>query len=148
MKCMIYTDLTVKAMNIAYTAHHGQKDKCGVPYIFHPIHLAEQMNSEYTVCAALLHDVAEDTDTTIEQLAEIFPAEVIKAVQLLTHRKDTAYEDYIKAIASDPIAKAVKLADLAHNSDPQRSALTNEPDGKRLARSHKYENAIRLLTGE
>ena len=66
---MIYTPLTVKAMNIAYQAHHGQNDKCGCPYVFHPFHLAEQMQDEYTTCAALLHDVVEDTEMTIEQLA-------------------------------------------------------------------------------
>ena len=65
---MVYTKLTVKAMKIAYNAHHGQLDRSGAPYIFHPYHLAEQMNDEYTVCAALLHDTVEDTDMTIEEL--------------------------------------------------------------------------------
>ena len=65
---MIYTPLTNKAMKLAYRAHHGQTDKCGQPYIFHPYHLAEQMKEEVTVCAALLHDVVEDTPVTIEQL--------------------------------------------------------------------------------
>ena len=67
---MIYTELTIKAMKTAYNAHMGQTDISGVPYIFHPYHLAEQMNTEETVCAALLHDVAEDTDITLEQLAD------------------------------------------------------------------------------
>ena len=98
---MIYTELTVKAMGIAYTAHHGQKDKCGAPYVFHPFHLAEQMDSEYTVCAALLHDVVEDSDISLAQLAEIFPDEIINAVRLLTHSKGTDYEEYIRKIASD-----------------------------------------------
>ena len=62
---MIYTELTVKAMKLAYAAHQGQTDKCGVPYVFHPLHLAEQMNDEYSVCAALLHDTVEDTDITL-----------------------------------------------------------------------------------
>ena len=43
---MIYTPLTNKAMKLAYRAHHGQTDKCGQPYIFHPYHLAEQMKEE------------------------------------------------------------------------------------------------------
>ena len=62
---MLYTPLTIQAMKIAYTAHHGQVDKGGVPYIFHPIHLAELMKDEYTTCVALLHDVVEDTDVTL-----------------------------------------------------------------------------------
>lgn len=59
---MIYTELTNKALTIAYRAHHGQLDKSGIPYIFHPVHLAEQMKDEISVCVALLHDVLEDTD--------------------------------------------------------------------------------------
>ena len=66
---MLYTPLTNKAMRIAYAAHHGQTDKSGQPYIFHPLHLAEQMEDEVSACVALLHDVAEDTDVTLEELA-------------------------------------------------------------------------------
>ena len=58
---MIYTELTCKAMKLAYNAHHGQTDYNGIPYIFHPIHLAEQMDDEFSCCVALLHDVVEDT---------------------------------------------------------------------------------------
>ena len=54
---MIYTALTKKAMKVAYEAHHGQTDRSGTPYIFHPFHVAEQMDDELSVCAALLHDV-------------------------------------------------------------------------------------------
>ena len=70
---MIYTPLTVKAMNVAYNAHHGQKDKAGAPYIFHPIHVAEQMEDETTTCIALLHDVLEDTSVTLAELEREFP---------------------------------------------------------------------------
>ena len=65
---MIYTPLTIKAARIAYEAHHGQFDLCGMPYVFHPYHVAEQMTDEYTTCVALLHDVVEDTDVTFEDL--------------------------------------------------------------------------------
>ena len=65
---MIYTPLTKRAAEIAYNAHMGQRDKAGMPYIFHPYHVAEQMKDEMTVCAALLHDVAEDTAVTLEDL--------------------------------------------------------------------------------
>ena len=56
---MIYTQKTVLAMNIAYDAHHGAKDKNGVPYIFHPYHLAEGMDDEESTVVALQHDVVE-----------------------------------------------------------------------------------------
>lgn len=87
---MIYTLLTNKAMRTAYAAHAGQVDKCGVPYIFHPIHLAEQMPDEISVCAALLHDVAEDTDITLSELESEFPSAVIDVLKLLTHKDGTA----------------------------------------------------------
>ena len=72
---MIYTPLTRKAMRIAYEAHHGQFDETGVPYVFHPFHVAEQMTDEITTCMALLHDVVEDTDVTFEDLEREFPGE-------------------------------------------------------------------------
>lgn len=117
---MIYTDLTNKALKIAYAAHDGQTDKAGMPYIFHPYHLAEQMDDEISVCVALLHDVAEDTAVTLESLAEIFPQEVMEPLRLLTHKKGDDYLEYVKALKQNPTAKKVKLADLAHNSDQSR----------------------------
>lgn len=126
---MIYTPLTNKAMRIAYKAHHGQVDYNGIPYILHPIHLAEQMDDEISCCAALLHDVVEDTEVTMEELAQEFPGEVIEVLKLLTHEKDVDYFDYVRAIREHPVAKKVKLANLAHNSDQTRcvgSDLTQE----------------------
>ena len=65
---MIYTALTKKAMKVAYEAHHGQTDRSGTPYIFHPFHVAEQMDDELSVCTALLHDVVEDTEITFAKI--------------------------------------------------------------------------------
>ncbi len=140
---MIYTELTKKAMRIAYDAHAGQTDKCGVPYIFHPIHLAEQMTSEKSCCAALLHDVMEDTDITAEQLREMgIPIDVMFALQLLTHAPDVEYMDYVRAIKQNAIAREVKLADLAHNSDLSRMDRVSEVDIKRC---RKYAQARAIL---
>ena len=119
---MIYTPLTNKAMRIAYEAHHGQTDKSGQPYIFHPYHLAEQMNDEITICVALLHDVMEDTEIAYETLAKEFSKEVMDALSLLTHKEGVDYFEYVRAVKSNPYAKAVKLADIAHNSDQTRMA--------------------------
>ena len=144
---MIYTPLTCKAMKLAYDAHHGQLDKNGVPYIFHPFHIAEQMTDEYSTCAALLHDVAEDTDITIDELEMIFPREVTDAVKLLTHDKNDDYFDYVGKISADPIAKAVKIADLKHNSDTSRyldETMKNSPET--LKRLEKYQKALKILT--
>ena len=142
---MIYTELTCKAMKLAYEAHHGQLDKGGIPYIFHPIHLAEQMTDEYTTCVALLHDTVEDTHVTLEQLAAIFPAPVVEAVALMTHSKDTDYETYVTAIRDNPIARSVKLADLAHNMDASRLPDTPENAAARAHRNEKYSKALQIL---
>ncbi len=142
---MIYTELTKKAMKISFEAHKNQVDKNGMPYIYHPVHLAEQMTDENTICVALLHDVVEDTDITFEDLAkEGFPDEIIAALKLMTHEKSVPYIDYVKQIATNPIASAVKLADLRHNSDLTRLDVVDE---KALARAEKYKQAIALLTG-
>lgn len=143
---MIYTELTKKAMLIAYQAHKDMSDKNGIPYIFHPIHLAEQMDSEKAVIVALLHDVVEDTDWTMSGLEqEGFPKDVIDALNLLTHNDEIEYLEYIRQInqSSNPYAKAVKLADLKHNSDLSRLQKIDE---KTLLRIEKYKKAIAILT--
>ncbi len=139
---MIYTPLTRKAIHIAYDAHKDTLDDFGIPYVFHPYHLAESMDDEYSTCTALLHDVVEDTDYTIEQLSEIFPKEVIDAVKLLTHNDDTPYLDYVRRIKTNPIATKVKLADLTHNSDLSRLDNVSEND---LLRTEKYKKAKEIL---
>lgn len=140
---MLYTALTKKAMKIAFEAHKNQTDKTGLPYIFHPFHLAEQMTDEATACAALLHDVVEDTPITFEQPEkEGFPGEVLDALRLLTHDEAVPYIDYVKQIKTNPIAAKVKLADLMHNSDLTRLDVVDE---RALRRIEKYKKAIDLL---
>lgn len=142
---MIYTPLTGKAMKLAYKAHHGQFDYNGIPYIFHPIHLAEQMDDEISCCVALLHDVVEDTDITMEELSREFPPEVIDAVKLLTHDDTTPYFDYVRAIKANPIARKVKLADLTHNSDQSRCVGSDLPEEKLAFWKEKYAKATKIL---
>ena len=140
---MLYTPLTKKAIRIAFDAHKDQTDKTGLPYIHHPFHLAELMTDEYSTCVALLHDVVEDTDITFEQLeAEGFPPEVMDALRLMTHDDAVPYMDYVAALKPNPIARAVKLADLAHNSDMTRLDTVDEWS---LRRAEKYKAATRLL---
>ena len=140
---MLYTTLTKKAMMIAFNAHKEQFDKTGLPYIFHPLHLAEQMTDENSVCVALLHDVVEDTDITIEDLQkEGFTEEIIDSLKLLTHNSDAPYMEYVKLIKTNSTARLVKLADLKHNSDLTRLNEISEEDIKRY---NKYQEAIKLL---
>ena len=145
---MIYTPLTIRAMQIAYSAHHGQVDKAGVPYIFHPLHLAEQMDDEVSCCVALLHDVVEDTEVTLEQLAQEFPAAVVEAVKLLTHDPATDYFDYVRSIKANSIARKVKLADLAHNSNASRFASVEVTKERIGYFRDKYTKAKAILLEE
>ena len=142
---MIYTDKTKKAMKLCYEAHKDQVDKSGLPYVFHPAHVAEQMTDEATTIVALLHDVVEDTDYTLEDLAaEGFGKEILEAVALMTHEDDVPYLDYVAKLKDNPIARAVKLADLAHNSDLSRIGEVDEETRERL---EKYKKAMALLEG-
>jgi molybdopterin-guanine dinucleotide biosynthesis protein len=102
------------------------------------------MKEEYTTIVALLHDVVEDTDYSLDDLiAEGFPVEVTDAISLLTHEKNEPYLDYVKRIKENPIASAVKITDLRHNSDLSR---LDAVDDKALCRVEKYKKAIELLT--
>ena len=141
---MIYTDKTKIALKLCFEAHRDQVDKSEIPYVFHPFHLAEQMQTEQTVIVALLHDVVEDTPLTFDDLLEMgFPKEVIEVLKLLTHEDSVPYMDYVKKIATNPTAKKVKIADLNHNSDLTRMDEVGEKD---LKRKEKYSQALAILT--
>lgn len=140
---MIYTEQTKKALKLCFEAHKDQIDKSGMPYVFHPFHLAEQMTDETATVAALLHDVVEDTDYTFSDLEKMgFGKEVISVLRLLTHSPEVPYLEYVSKIKENPIAKTVKLADLRHNSDLSR---LDNVSAEALLRNKKYISAIRLL---
>jgi len=140
---MLYTDMTKKALKLCFEAHKEQVDKSGMPYVFHPFHLAEQMPDEDCTIVALLHDVMEDTDYGAEDLRALgFSEAVLTALTLMTHNEDTSYLDYVAALKSNPIARTVKLADLRHNSDLTRLRVVTDTD---LQRVEKYKKAIQLL---
>lgn len=140
---MIYSDLTKKALKLCFEAHKDQSDKSGLPYVFHPFHLAEQMTDENTIVTALLHDVMEDADYSAQDLRIAgFPDVIIDALLLLTHDKSVQYMDYVLQIRKNPIAKAVKTADLIHNSDISRLDIVTPKDLKRI---QKYMIALEIL---
>lgn len=141
---MLYTTQTKLAMDIAYQYHHGQRDKGGTPYVFHPWHLAEQMDTETEVTAALLHDVVEDTPCTMEDLRQAgISQEVLEILELLTHPKGMPYLEYIQRLLPNATARKIKLADMQHNSDFSR--LPNGEPGKARYFAEKYAPALELL---
>lgn len=140
---MIYTRMTKAALKLCFDAHKDQVDKSGQPYVFHPFHLAEQMDTEEAVCVALLHDVIEDTDFTIDDMRDAGMNEaVLDALLLLTHDPTVEYMDYVRALSHNPLARKVKLADLKHNMDASRLDSVTEAD---LERKAKYKEAFVLL---
>ena len=140
---MIYTEKTKKAMEIMYRQHANQFDKAGVPYVFHPWHVAESQTDETRTIVALLHDVIEDTNMSLEDLRkEGFSEEVLEALKLLSHDWSIDYFDYVKRLAENPIALDVKLADLKHNSDLTR---LNEIKQEDLERKSRYDKCIEYL---
>ena len=140
----LYTPLINKALDLAYNAHHGQVDKSCVPYIYHPVFVASQMDTEEEIIAALLHDVLEVTAITLEELKGFgFSQNALDAVVLLTHIRGQDYMEYIQNLAGNAIAIKVKLADLRHNMNPGR--IANEPSENRDRRMQKYREAIELL---
>lgn len=148
---MLYTPLIRKAMQIAYQVHHGQFDRSGTPYVFHPFYVAELVsevaNEEIPVCTALLHDVLEDTDFTLEQLEREFPKEVTEAVMLLTHDTNTDYPDYVRRLKQNPTAALVKLMDIRHNMDESRLAGTDTVTEEQKTKwRKKYKGALEILT--
>jgi len=144
---MIYTELTKKAMRIAYDAHKDQTDEAGLPYIFHQFHLAGQMTDEVSVCVALLQDVVADSAMSFADLtAQDMPAAVIKALRLLTHDDTVPYVNHIQRIkdSGNTAAIAVKLADLRYDSDISRFDRIDE---KTVNNLEKYKTAMDILEG-
>ena len=138
--------LLAAAFELAATVHAGQVDQAGLPYLSHPMRVAARLvpEGELAVAAGLLHDVVEDSATTIDDLrAAGMPPEVCKAVDALTKRPDEGYEQAVARAAAHPLAATVKAADLADNSDPARLALLDARRRERL--ETKYTLGRQLL---
>ena len=132
------------ALSIATKAHRGQFDKVGIDYIEHPIYVASQVDTEEEKAVALLHDVIEDSSVTAEELLNAgLPETVVTAVQILSKKKGQDYQTYLKTVKSNPLARAVKLADLKHNSDLSRLETITDKDLEGL---EKYKKAIDYLS--
>lgn len=131
------------ALELAVEKHKNQTDKAGNPYILHPLHVMENVNSKEGKIVAILHDIIEDTDITEDYLLKIgLSKRIVDAVVALTRSKDMDYQEYIKNLSSNPLAKEVKLADLEHNMDLKRLPTLEEKD---LERNRKYQIAYHYL---
>ena len=138
-------DLLEKALAIAIEAHRGQRDRCGAPYITHPLRVMHRLTSTDQQIVAILHDVVEDTPWTFDDLRrEGFPEPILEALDCLTKREREPYEDFVRRSVGNELARAVKLADLEDNMDPRRSPASSQQE---IDRHAKYVRAWRFLKG-
>jgi len=137
------TQTLERAIAIAATAHAGQVDKGGAPYILHPLKVMLRMTTLEERIVAVLHDVVEDCGVSLDDLRkEGFSEEVLTAIASVTKVPGESYEDFVDRAAQNPIGRAVKLADLEENSDISRIA---SPGWEDLERIEKYRRAMARL---
>lgn len=145
---MEHAAIAARAEALARAAHLGQVDKAGHPYADHPARVAARVRGDAACeAAAWLHDVVEDTSVTLTELAAHFPREVVTAVDALTKRPGEPAENYYQRVAADPIARKVKLADLADNSDPARLTQLDGATQTRLAAKYVAGRARLQMPG-
>lgn len=132
------------AIKLALEKHHGQTDKAGEPYILHPLRVMVQMLTEAEQIVAVLHDVVEDTDVTLDDLRRMgYGEEIVQAIDHLSRREGESYDQFIQRIKPHPLAVRVKLGDLRDNMDIRRNANLDE---KALKRFKRYRKAWLELT--
>lgn len=143
---MIYSKRTKIALLIMWQVHKEQVDKGGMPYVFHPFSVAQQMETEEETVVALLHDVIEDSKYTLEDIKYTFEQRgeelrggEAQALKLLTRNKEEDYSDYVERIKWQPIARKVKIADLKENLNTDRMGFVDE------LHIQKYRKALKIL---
>ncbi|MDK4703851.1 GTP pyrophosphokinase [Rhizobium sp. CNPSo 4062] len=137
-----------KAIQLAAYWHKGQVDKGGAPYILHPLRVMLAMEDPTDKIVAVLHDILEDTDLKPDDLrAHKFSAEVRDAVQALTRQDGEDYFDFVRRAAANPIARRVKLADIADNLDPAR-IIASDPNGPSRRQRYKKARSMLLEVGQ
>ena len=135
-----------RAIAVATKAHEGQFDKGGAAYILHPLRVMMRVSTPEQRIVAVLHDVLEDTPTTLADLVRAgFNLKILAALLALSRKRDESYEDFVVRVGDDPLARIVKLADLADNSDMARLAMPGPADMARLARYHQASAYLQAL---
>ena len=135
-----------EAIQLARRAHEGQLDKSGRPYIAHPLRVMGSLKGEHERMTAVLHDVVEDTEVTLDDLTAVgCPPEVLAAVAAISRHPDESQADYLSRVMANPMALVVKRADIADNMSEDRMGRLDTATQERLRA--KYEAALRQLGG-
>ncbi len=131
------------AIDLANTYHDGQVDKAGLPYILHPLHVMNNVDGLEAKIVAILHGMIEDTVITVEDLISYgFDSNIVNAIVAITKVNGISYDDYLKRVKTNELARIVKLADLSHNMDMTRLPNPTKRDYQRL---EKYKKAYEYL---
>lgn len=134
-----------RAIAIAAEAHAGQSDKAGAPYILHPLRVMLRVDGLAARIAAVLHDVVEDSEWTLNDLrTEGFSEDVLRAIDAVSRREGEDYMAFCRRAGDDSVARCVKLADLEDNMDLSRIQDPSEKDRERVSR---YREAHAMLVG-
>lgn len=137
-----YEKLWKMAKNLAIEKHEGQVDKCGKAYILHPRYVSSKFDILDFKIVAILHDIVEDTDVTLEQLTKMgFPRKIVLAIDAITKNENEKYFEYIERVKLNAIARKVKIEDLKHNLDPDRISLVENSESLKK----RYEKALKIL---
>jgi (p)ppGpp synthase/HD superfamily hydrolase len=138
-----------KAIALAVKAHQGQRDKAGMPYVLHPLRMMLKMGCETEMIVAVLHDVVEDSEVTLDDLSDLgFAEEIIRSVDCLTKRQDESYGEFIERALADAVARKVKIADIEDNMDIRRLGPLTVKDVERLKRYQEMWGRLKECADE
>lgn len=136
---------------LATTAHAGQFDRGGTPYILHPLAVMHFLNTkdEELMCMAVGHDIIEDTKTTYQDLRDAGMSErIIEGIRALTKQPGYSYDEYKVQVFASRDAMIVKMADLQHNSDIRRLKGVSQKDVDRIAKYHRFYLELKMKLEE
>lgn len=135
-----------RAITVAARAHEGHRDHRGAAYILHPLRVMLRVSTPEQRIVAVLHEVLQESPMTLSDLArEGFALKILAAVQAISQRCDESYEDFVVRVGNDPLARAVKLADLADDHDLSQIAIPGPMDIDRLRRDQQASAYLRAL---
>ena len=140
-----------RAIEIAVSAHKGQTDKGGNPYILHPLRVMMSLETDEEKIVGVLHDVVEDSDWTFEDLkSEGFSGQIIDALKSVTkneseHGTDEGYYRFVERAKTNPLGSQVKMADLRDNMDITRIPAEHLDD-KAISRLRRYKRSLTILS--
>ncbi|MEM7473625.1 MAG: GTP pyrophosphokinase [Planctomycetota bacterium] len=135
------------ALALTVEKFSGITDKDGQPYILHCLRVMQGVQGEEAQMVALMHDLIEDTDVTLEDLKSLgFSPAVLKGLDLITHKAEASYADYIQCLEPNELARAAKISDLEDNYSLHRVAFRPGFEYEDRRRIQRYILSHQFLT--